>query len=266
MTRLRQADAKKRAENNYGADFSEALGRGLTILMTFNAQRRQMTLSEVARAADLPRATARRALYTLTILGFVETEARLFRLTPRVLNLATAYLLSNPVSSIVQPACERISANLHTACSVGVLDNEEVVMVARAAGAGPATAGLGVGYRLRAYCSSLGRVLLSELADEKLSQYLTNTKLETVTPYTVADLPQLRRIIREIRATGFALVDRESEPGIRSIAVPLKRYDGRTIAALNVAAQVEKVSVERMVAEYLPLLRAEAAELAKQLI
>jgi IclR family pca regulon transcriptional regulator len=266
MTRLREVDAKKRAENNYGADFSEALARGLSIIMAFNAQRRQMTLSEVARVADLPRATARRALYTLSILGFVETEGRQFRLTPRIMNLATTYLLSNPVSSIVQPACERISTKLDASCSVGVLDGGEVVMVARASAAGPVTVGLGVGYRLRAYCSSLGRVLLSALPEDKLNDYLAKATLEAATPYTVVDKTQLKRMIREMKSTGFALVDRESEPGIRSIAVPLKRYDGTTIAALNIAVQVEKVTLEVMVADYLPLLRAEADELKKQLI
>ena len=165
ITRLRKADAERRAENDYGADFSEALARGITIITAFNAERRQMTLSDVARAVDLPRATARRALYTLARLGYVETEGRLYRLMPKVLKFASAYLTSNPVSTILQPACERLAVQAKTTCSVAVLDGTEVVMVARAVPAQPATIGLGVGYRLPAYCSSLGRVLLSALPE-----------------------------------------------------------------------------------------------------
>src|SRR6266852_7188246 len=109
MSRLRPSDAEKRALRANSADFSEALARGLNVINAFDDQRRQMTLSDVARAIDLPRATVRRALATLVELGYVETEGRLFRLAPRILKLATAYLLSNPVSSILQPACERLS-------------------------------------------------------------------------------------------------------------------------------------------------------------
>src|SRR5215471_4780151 len=128
MGRLRQRDADRRAESGHGPEFSEALARGLNVITAFDEHRR-LTLSEVARAIDLPRATARRALYTLTHLGYVEIEGRLFRLTPKVLKLATAYLTSNLVSGVLQPACERICEKLDAFCSVAVLDGEDAVMV-----------------------------------------------------------------------------------------------------------------------------------------
>src|SRR5437870_351452 len=105
MSRLRPKDAEKRAERPNSTDFSEALARGLSVITAFDAQRRQMSLSDIARAIDLPRATVRRALTTLVALGYLEAEGRLFRLTPRILKLAIAYLSSDPVPSILQPVC-----------------------------------------------------------------------------------------------------------------------------------------------------------------
>ena len=162
MSRLRPQDAEKRAQRANG-DFSEALARGLSIINAFDDQRRQMTLSDVARAIDLPRATARRALTTLVGLGYVESEGRLFRLAPRILKLAIAYLSSDPVPSVLQPVCERISRQVHASCSVAVLDGEDAVMIARAVPARPTSVGLGVGYRVPVFCSALGRVLASAL-------------------------------------------------------------------------------------------------------
>ena len=266
MGRLRQQDADRRAESGHGPEFSEALARGLSVITAFDNEHRRLTLSEVARAIDLPRATARRALYTLTCLGYVEIEGRLFRLTPKVLKLATAYLTSNLVSRVLQPACERICEKLDAVCSVAVLDGEDAVMVARAAPARPVSVGLGVGYRLPAFCSALGRILLSALPDDRLETFLVQLKPVQATPQTVTDKVRLRQAILDARTRGFALVDRETEPGFRSLAVPLRRYDGANIAAMHLGSQVERVTLDTMLNDYLPALQHEAALLKEQLI
>jgi IclR family pca regulon transcriptional regulator len=266
MSRLQQADAQKRRESDYRADFSEALARGVNIITAFDAQRRQMTLSDVARATDLPRATARRALYTLAALGYVETEGRLFRLTPKILQLATAYLSSNPVSTILQPICERISDAVDASCSVAVLDGDEVVMIARAAPMRPSSVGQGIGYRLPAFCSALGRALLSALPDDRLDAFLERLQPVRATAQTTVDKTEIKRAILDVRVRGFALVDQEAEVGIRSIAVPLRRFDDRTVAAMSIIVQVERTSTETMLSDYAPLLRREAAEVKSQLI
>lgn len=266
MSKLRKADSEKRALRANKADYSEALARGLTVINAFDAQHRQMTLSDVARAIDLPRATARRALATLQELGYVEADGRLFRLSPRILTLAVAYLSSNPVSSILQPICERLSQQVDASCSVAVLDGEEAVMVARAVPSRPASLGLGVGYRLPVFCSALGRALASAMPDDWLDGYLARLKPVRFTRQTVVAKAEIRHAILDVRAKGYALADQEAEPGIRSIAVPLRRFDGRPVAALNIATQAEQVSAKTMVADYAPLLLEQASAVQQQLI
>ena len=171
MSKLRVADAAQRQAADFGPDYSEALARGLRIMAVFDAVHRSLTLSKVALAVDLPRATARRALLTLVALGFVEAEGRQFRLTPRVLRLASAYLTSNGVSTLLQPACDRITRAAGESCTAAVLEGGEAVMVARALPAQLVPAGAGIGYRLPAYCSALGRVLLAALPADRLAAY-----------------------------------------------------------------------------------------------
>jgi IclR family transcriptional regulator, pca regulon regulatory protein len=266
MARLRSSDAEKRIENEFGPDFSEALARGLTIVTAFDAERRQMSLSDIARVVDLPRATARRALHTLTMLGYVETDGRLFRLTSRILKLAAAYLTSNPITTIVQPACEHVCREVKESCTAAVLDGQDVVMIARALPVGLISVGYGVGYRVPAFCSALGRVLLAALPDPELDAFLDELEPASVTEHTVIDPRELRKAILQVRQNGFSFVDREAEAGFRSIAVPLKRFDGMTVAALNVGAHVDRASVEAMLGTYLPLLRTVAEDLKPQLI
>src|SRR5258708_15670169 len=107
MARLRAEDAERRLTSGHGPEFLEAFARGLRVIAAFGREKKHMTLSDVARATDLPKPSVRRALYTLTCLGMAASDGRTFRLTPRIMELASAYLGSNIVSTIVQPACQR---------------------------------------------------------------------------------------------------------------------------------------------------------------
>lgn len=266
MPRLGAEAALRREEAARGPEHSEALARGLAILSAFGAERRQMSLAEAARATGLPRATARRALATLANLGLVEAEGRLFRLTPRVLRLAAGYLGSNGVSAVVQPRCERIAAACGTTCSVAVLDGAEIVFVAHAQPLRLAPSNAMLGTRLPAHCTALGRVLLAALPDPELAALLGGLRPDPVTPRTETDLARLRAAILAARTAGHALVEEEAELGFRSLAVPLRRYDGRVVAALNIGAPVALHPGGEMAARLLPSLLAEAAELGSQLL
>ncbi len=93
MPILKRSASDQRLMEASGPDFLEALARGLRVLEAFNQDRKQLTLSDIAKLVDLPRASVRRTLHTLVRLGYAEMDDRLFRLTPRVLTLARAYLL-----------------------------------------------------------------------------------------------------------------------------------------------------------------------------
>lgn len=266
MAKLRARDAAQRIENGLGPDFSEALARGLAVLTAFGNERGPLTLSDVARLVDLPRATTRRALFTLTHLGFAESDGKLFRLTPKVLTLAGSYLLSNQISTILQPACDALCAEFGEAVSGAVLVDSEVVMIAHASPQRLMAAGAGIGFRVPAFCSALGRVLLAALPDAALDQFLDRLDVVPVTAATVTDKPTLRRTILAARDAGHVLVDQEAEAGFRSLAVPIRRYDGRTIAAMNVGMHIERASVETMLAVHLPRLLAVGDEIRSQLI
>jgi len=105
MPRLNPQDAAARAARALPTDtgdFSEALARGLQVMTAFDEDRRRMTLADAARAVGLPRATVRRTLTTLVYLGYMKQDGRTYELTPRILELAAAYLSSNVGSAVLQ--------------------------------------------------------------------------------------------------------------------------------------------------------------------
>jgi IclR family pca regulon transcriptional regulator len=266
MPRLRPEDAARRVDPAFTKDFSEGLARGLSVLKAFDAAHRHASLSEIARLVDLPRATTRRALHTLVMLGYVEMDGRQFRLAPRVLELAAAYLTSNAAATTLQPACERLCREAGESCTAAVLDGAFATMIARALPAQLMPVGQGIGYRLPAFNSALGRVLLAALPDPDLDAWFAALEPVAHTPFTLLDKTLIRAAVISVRQDGFAYVDQEAEFGFHSIAVPVTRYDGAPVAALNIGARVERVSSERMRRAFLPLLVREAEALGRVLI
>lgn len=262
MTKLRPADAEKRAQSGRGPDFLEALARGMSVLTAFDGTARQMSLSDVARRIDLPRATTRRALYTLTELGYLETDGKLFRLTPQVLRLAGAYLGSAGNAAALQTACDALCHDLDEACSAAVLDGASAIMVAHASPPRFLSSAPGIGFRVPAFCSALGRVLLAarEDVDVKMLQ------VQALTPKTVTDPKELALLIIKAGKDGHALSDQEAELGFRSLAVPVKRFDGRVVAALNIGIRIERASTKQMREDFLPVLLKAAEGLSAQVI
>jgi IclR family pca regulon transcriptional regulator len=266
MPRLKRTPEELRLADGAGPEFLEALARGLRIMQAFNRDRRQLSLSDIARLVDLPRASVRRTLHTLVHLGFAETDSRLFRLTPKVLTLASAYLASNAISDILQPAVERLTDEVGEACSAAILDGDDVIMIAHANPNRVINLAAQIGFRLPAASSSLGRVLLAALDERHLESHLAQIALQKLTPMTNVDRTQLRLTIHKVREDGYSLVDQEVELGFRSISVPLRRLDGRVIVSLNIGAHSRRCTLDTMRSVFLPKLQALATELQNQMI
>jgi IclR family pca regulon transcriptional regulator len=244
--------------------FVQSLERGLAVIRAFDGDHRQLTLSDVARRAELPRAAARRFLHTLVELGYVRTEGRLFSLRPRVLDLGYAYLSSTPLPEVAQPHLEDLGSRVHESCSVSVLDGEDIVYVARVATRRLMTVAISVGTRFPAYATSMGRVLLAGLPPAERAAYLRTTRLEPLTRHTVTDPEQLAAVLDQVAEQGFALVDQELEEGLRSIAAPVRDGAGTVVAAVNVSASARRTT-ESIRTELLPPLLQAAGEIASDL-
>ena len=257
MPKLKREDGDVRA-----TDFVESLDRGLRLLQAFGERATPMTLSEISVAAGLPRATARRILLTLQHAGYVESDGKQFALTPHVLTLAGSYLRSNQVVAVLQPVLDRIAIAAHEISSLAVLDGDDVVFIARGSPTRIFSGGVDIGYRLPSFCTAVGRAILGRLGDTELKAKLSAMRRDALTPQTVTDPRRLLAAIVADRDRDYSLVDREAEPHFRSIAVPVRRYDGTIVAAINIGAHVDRISKEEMINRFLPLLR-EGTEGAK---
>lgn len=242
--------------------FMTSLARGLAVIRAFSDSRRSLTIAQISQKTGIPRAAVRRCLHTLKQLGYADSDVNNFSLRPKILTLGYSYLSSTPLTVSAQPYLNNISRTLGESCSLAVLDDHEVLYVARSAASRVMSVALNTGSRLPAYCTSLGRAMLAHLPEDQLKAYFDKVKLRALTEKTVVSQKRLRDILAGVRANGYAVIDEELEVGLRSIAVPVRGASGNVLAALNVGAQAARVSVAQMEEEILPVLLRGAQELS----
>jgi IclR family pca regulon transcriptional regulator len=225
--------------------FVQSLSRGLAVIRALNGPE-PMTLSDVARASELSRATSRRFVLTLERLGYVQQSGGRFALTPRVLELGFAYLSALGLPDIAQPHLERLVEQVHESSSISVLDGESVVYVARVPTRRIMNVAISVGTRLPAYATSMGRVLLAGLDPHACDELLDELDLVPLAHETITTRAQLEAELGRVREQGYAIVDQELEAGLRSVAAPIRDRRHRVVAAVNLAVQAAQVSVEEI--------------------
>ena len=248
-----------------GDTYVQSFARGLAVIRSFSAQAPSQSLSEVAGRTGLTRAGARRILLTLEGLGYVESQGRQFRLTPKILDLGFAYLSSLPLWNLAEPVMEALVEQVKESSSAAVLEGGDIVYVLRVPTHKIMSISLGVGSRLPACCTSMGRVLLSGLPDDALRALLAALPLPALTSRTVTDRGALLDLVMQVRRQGWCLVNQELEEGLVSLAAPITDRGGRVIAALNISGQANRTPPEVMVERFLPRLLEAAGSISRML-
>ena len=248
-----------------GDSYVQSFARGLEVIRSFSARAPQQTLSEVAAATGLTRAGARRILLTLQTLGYVRSDGKYYALTPRILDLGFAYLSSTPLWNLAEPAMEALVDEVKESCSAAVLEGLDVVYVLRVHTHKIMSTNLGVGSRLPAFWTSMGRVLLAALPPDELRALMARREQRAFTRHTLTGDDELYAEIARVREQGWALLNQELEEGLISIAAPIRNARGQTVAALNISGQANRTSEQMMRERLLPQLLAATRHISQLL-
>ncbi len=246
-------------------DYVQSLARGLAVIRAFDGEHPRRTLSEVAQATDLTRATARRFLLTLVELGYVRSDGNQFWLTPRVLELGYSFLSSLSLPDLAGPHLEALAEKVRESTSVSILDGTDIVYVARVPVSRIMTVSINIGTRFPAYATSMGRVLLADLTADALDVYLAKVDLTPLTDTTVTTKRQLRAELAQVRADGYCVVDQELEHGLRSMAAPVRDQHGVVVAAVNISTQAGRYTLAEVRDSLVPALLETAAAIEHDL-
>ena len=241
------------------------LAKGLDVIRAFTRESSSLTLSEIAAIAKLPAATARRCLLTLAELGYVMQSGRRFLLRPKVLELGAAYLESMNIETLTKTHLEDLASRTGDSAALTVLDAGEIVYVARASVRTLMRLEAHVGSRFPAYPTSMGRVLLAGLGQERLRRYFETTAFKALTDHTVVDPAKLTKLVEECRRVGYSAVEDELAYGVVAVAVPVFDQAGRVVAALNSSSHSKRITKAKLARERVALLQQISVQISAEL-
>ncbi|TWG87215.1 IclR family transcriptional regulator [Cupriavidus gilardii J11] len=242
-------------------NFMLSLARGLYVLEAFSERKRPLTISQIAQRTTLSRASVRRCLYTLQQLGYVSQEDGRYALRPRVLHLGHAYFSSAALVAQAQPILDRLSQALGHTSALAILEDTDILYLARSEVQRMLPHALGMGSRLPAFCTSVGRLLLSQLDDDAREAYFARAELRPRTLQTKVSREELEESFARARELDYVVVDEELEPGLRAIAVPVRAPSGEAVAGISVSVRPGRVDQAEIATRLLPKMRQAADDI-----
>lgn len=249
----------------HARDYVQSLERGFLVLLAFSEHRPRMSLGEVATCTGLSRPTVRRILLTLEKLGYVRSNGRSFSLTPHVLSLGNAYLSSLDLTEVSQPFMEYATKVTGQTISLAVLEGDEAVFINRVQTRKVMRHTLTTGTKLPAFATSMGRMLLAELPEHEIEDFLSRGPFPNITARTVTDPVELRAILSKTRERGWALVDQEFEEGVRSFSAPIRDFSNYAIATISMSVTASTYPVDTIRDDLVPVVLECAQRISKEL-
>ena len=250
-------------EDETNRDYVTAFARGLRVIEAFGPENRAMTLSQVAERTGLDRAVARRLLLTLVEIGFARVHERRFELTTRVLRLAYSFLSSAGLGASLQPVLDNLAVTIGETVSLAVLDDAEVVFVARSDVPGRRLSYvITTGMRLPAFTAASGRMLLAHLPRVQVERLLARTRIVRHTRHTIVAKREILAQIAKARENGHCINHEELEDELVSVSVPVFNRAGLVAASLNASTSSARARKDGLVEGLVSKLKTAARELS----
>jgi IclR family pca regulon transcriptional regulator len=261
VTNLSESPKLVRPELRNGREWIGGLEKGMAVFEAFDDKHPRLTATEVAHRCGLSRAAARRYVFTLMGLGFLTTDGKHYWLTPKIMRLGQAYLESARLPRQVQPFLQRLTAGTGEISYVSVIDDNEIVYVARNGSNRAMNTGFVLGARAPGQVTAAGMLLMALRGKNWQENWLATQPLVTYTSYTITDPASMSQAMDEIRQRDWALSEQQMDLAYRGIAVPLRDAKGEPVAALSVSMGMGNETSEAAISRVLPLLQRLAQEL-----
>ncbi len=213
-----------------------AAAKTVQILEALAETEKPVSLQELTERTGLPKSSVYVILATLKSLRYVERdEAGMFQLGPKAVQIGAAATQNTNLSQQFHQAARRIVDECGETVQLAILDQTEVIYVAREDGNQPVQLVSNVGRRLPAHATGLGKALLASLPEDYLDALYARRQLSVLTPNTISTLNQLKADLELTRQRGYALDDQESAEGLQCLAAPIYDHTGHAVAAISVS-------------------------------
>lgn len=236
--------------------FVQALEKGVEVLRSFTAQRKTMTLVEIAETTQLSKSSVQRLVYSLEVMGYIAKHAktRRFHLTPKVMEIGYNYLAADSLVDVANPFLAELTNTTGETTNLMEPSDFDMVYVARFASRRHIPIHMPIGSRIPMYCTASGRAYLAALPQASSNDMLENMNIVSHTAKTITDRERLKAEIACARESGYALNTEELYPGDMAIATAIMGGQGSPIAALAIITPPSRWTMDAIRQQILPHL------------
>ncbi len=245
--------------------FVGSVAKAFQVLEAFRDTHREMSLAEIARAAQLDRSATQRIIYTLENLHYIRRlpNSNTYTLAPEVLRLSYNYLRSQRIIDRASPYLVEMTHVLGETSNLQQLDGYEIVFIARIPGRHLFSSDFTIGSRLPAVYSASGRAMLSRLDEAERWRLIQATPIEQITAQTDTDPELLMRLIEQAGKDGYAIVQNQTVIGDISVGAAITGQGGVPIGAINISVPSTRWNANKVEAELLPHVLLAATSISK---
>jgi IclR family acetate operon transcriptional repressor len=241
-----------------------AVDRALSILEILAQSGTGLTLPELVDHSNLPRSSVHYLLVTLERRGYLERNHRTGRylFSTKLLGLARGAAEGLSIAEQATPHLWRLTQATGLSAHIGILQDDEVVLVAKVDPPRAAGRSTWPGKRMAMHSTALGKVLLASLPDVHVALIVRERGLPRHNENTISSARALNHELARIRLSGYAVDAEEDELGSACLGVPILNGRGETVAGLSLAGTIAELTEERF-QHLLPLLSEAAASIAR---
>lgn len=243
----------KREQNTL---FVGSLEKGMRVLSAFGQSHTSMGLTEIAERTGLEKSAAQRLSNTLHKIGYLNKDPETRRYSPslKTLELANAYLWSDPLVQLAMPKLIELGKKFHERVNLARLDGHEIVYVVRIPTQLTRFEAMIAGRRLSALTTSSGRAMIARFDEAERKKAIKTWPIVAMTPKTTRDRSKIAASIEDAAACGYGLTQNENILNEIGIAAPILAHDGRPIAAVQCSVSNLKWSIDKVRREIAPRL------------
>ncbi len=221
--------------------------RVFDILEQLSASNTPMSLTEIANATGMSKSTVHRLLSSMCSRQYVEKHPdNTYSIGYKMIETVSTHINNLELLTEAKPFLSEITRQLDLTTHLGILDGCDVVYVEKMDVYPGTRLYTQVGYRSPAYCSSMGKCLLSCLSGDELDDVLYLCDFKQYTPNTITDVREFRKHLKMVRRQGWAMDNEEYQIGHRCVGAPVFDYRGSAIAAISASGEVSQLSDERL--------------------
>jgi len=214
---------------------AKILEKGLKLLEELAQSAEGKSAVELAELLGIHKTSVYRYLNTLLEMGYIRTDGNgAYHLGNKILELGSHMLRRMPLREVAHPFLVKLSAETQKTVHLCVLDGAEVVYLDKVESQRSLPIISRIGSRAPAYCTGVGKALLSSLPSDQVVEILRKTPLAKRTETTITDPVQLLEELKQTRERGYAIDNCEHEEGIKCFAAIIKGYGGETVGAISI--------------------------------